>query len=131
MDFKMNGKANQVWDGDSLKRTLVRDYPGASNVQEALAQARAKQDPNEHIPFPCETKTKTPVTDVPVPATDYEIMRDCIKAIEAVFDPVAKYDPEIVSQLAKGTLETAEDAIKWRDGWLDLIKEHNASLSRF
>lgn len=116
-DFKFNGKGSNVWDKDSLRRTLVRDYPGASNVQEALSKAREL--------LSSETKTSTPVTDVIAPPTDYEIMRDCIKAIEAVYDPSADYDPLVVAELSFLPLKTPADAFKWRDAWLELIKQHS------
>lgn len=48
-EFKFNGYKNQVWDGDSLRRTLVRDYPGANSLQEALEMAKKERSPRESL----------------------------------------------------------------------------------
>lgn len=41
MDFKYKAYKNQVWDKDSLKRVLLRDYQGKT-LQEALEHERVR-----------------------------------------------------------------------------------------
>lgn len=116
-EFKFQGKGNQVWDKDSLKRALVRDYPGARTVQEALAQAIKEK---KEIP-----KTENSLTEDSDPALIFEQAK---RAIEAVFDENVDYEklyPDKYQEIAQIELKTPSDVFKWQALWLELIDEHN------
>lgn len=117
-NFKFSGKGDKVWDPDSLRRALVKDFPGCKTVQEAIELERSRLKGDNPPPIP-------PLTEVSETTPIYDLTRDALKAIEAEFDPIAKYPPEIVRQLAEKQLKTAQDVIEWRDAWLTLIRSKN------
>ncbi len=111
MEFKCNNK-------DSLKRALVRDYPGAGSLQEALAQARGKPY-SEPVIIPDNSDNVI------------NTYRSAVSEIEMVYDHTQDYDSASVARLALGLLQDARSIDLWRDGWLSLIETHNDDLERF
>lgn len=118
--FKFNTFKGHAWDSESLKRTLVRDYPGAKTLQEAVSMAKSK--PAQVIEPKLEEKKENPLT---------ELYRTAVSEIEKVYDPLANYCPETVKELATKPLKTSQDVISWRDRWLDLIRSHSDDSERF
>ena len=117
----MNSYRGEVWDSESLKRTLVRDYPGAKSLQEAVSMAKSKPAQVKE-PVLIQEKEEDPLT---------ETYRTAVLEIEKVYDPLANYCPETVKELATKPLKTSQDVISWRDGWLDLIRSHTDDSERF
>ena len=112
--FRMNSYRGEVWDSESLKRTLVRDYPGAKSLHEAVRMA--KTNPAKTSEPDLKENKENPLT---------EAYRTAVLELEKVYDPNAQYDPEKVSELAVKPLKTVQDVISWKEAWLTLIESVN------
>ena len=110
----MNSYRGEVWDNESLKRTLVRDYPGAKSLHEAVSMART--NPAKTSEPSLKEYRENPLT---------EAYRTAVLELEKVYDPEAPYDPEKVKELAAKPLKTVQDVISWKEAWMTLIETHN------
>lgn len=85
---------------DGLKKSLLLNYPGCSNVLEALEKA----------------KTKTP--------SNYEVLRSAISEIR---DYLGDYDIDLMDrnkriELYKIPLDSIKNVELWKRGWLNVGK---------
>jgi len=110
----MNSYRGEVWDSESLKRTLVRDYPGAKSLHEAVKMART--NPAKTSEPDLKENKENPLT---------EAYRTAVLELEKVYDPNAQYDPEKVKELAIKPLKTVQDVNSWKEAWLALIESVN------
>lgn len=102
-----------LWPKESLKRALLRDFPGCSNSLEALKKV-------------IESKNQT-ATQVPQQEDLPELLRTVIKSLEELQSQV---DVDLIpletrSILAELPLTTREEILEWESRWkleIDLIK---------
>lgn len=98
------------WPKDSLKRTLVRDFPGSKSLQDALKKT---------IELKNQTAAQTTKDET------YEAVRQIIKEIELLletvsFESIAIHKRESLALLPLTSLGEAE---VWRDAWKKVVQE--------
>ncbi len=106
-------KDSDQWPKDSLKRSLLLNYPGCKSTLEAFNLIKSQQS---------QTPLETPKVN-----EDYKIMRDAIKAIESAigdFD-IDNLSSDIRLQLNNIPLNNIPNVILWRDSWLKVLGEIN------
>lgn len=132
-DFRFNGKGNKVWDKDSLKRTLVRDYPGAQSLQEAVAMAR-----NNGIETKADVKNPDNPEIKPTPLStaviDSEIdpvalaWRNAVAGQERAEDAHPNWRQSVsledLQRVALMPVRTVEEINAWSQACIDLIHLH-------
>jgi hypothetical protein len=103
------GKDSDQWPRDSLRRTLLLNYPGCKSVTEALELARKPSSSNQRPP----ELTK-----------EYESMRKAIIDIANVLDGynIDLLDPRLREELARMPLKSLEDVEAWKQSWLGIIE---------
>lgn len=94
----------------SLKKVLLRDYPGAKTVQEAIQLARKDN--------PIINQRAAQVMD------EYQTMHNAIDQItkECLNFDIETLDLSVRDRLSRMKLNTTEDVLSWRDEWLRLLR---------
>ncbi len=104
----------------SLERSLVRDFPGAKNVLDALQKVKTQRLNDSALQ-----------TTLELPINEYETMRDAIKDIENAskgFD-FSKVDKETNASLSKMPITTTEEVGAWVAAWLKILNLSQSSKS--
>lgn len=106
--MKFDNPRKQTPEG--LKKSLLLNYPGCSNVLEALE--KAKGNTLSGVPSKQESK----------PPSDYEVLR---KAILDISRHLGDYNIDFMDrnkriELYKIPLDSIDNVKKWRDGWLKM-----------
>lgn len=98
------GKDSNYWPKDSLKRSLLLNYPGCKSVLDAF-----------HL-----TKQSGNTTSLKLPSIneDYVLMRDVIIELTSKID----FDIDELDVKTKESLANISDPVLWRDSWLDVLR---------
>lgn len=99
MKFK---KDSDHWPKDSLKRSLLMNFPGCKNSVEAMLKQKASQTPDE-----------------------YKTMRQIIIDIEKELDG---YDIDLMDfstreKIALMPVRNIGEALLWKDAWMGILKK--------
>ncbi len=105
MKFK---KDSDQWPRDSLRRTLLLNYPGCKSATEAFELAR---NPANKIQTPLE------------PTQEYKSMRQAIIDIEVLINgfDIDLMDPELRESLKSMPLKNLGDIELWKSAWTEVM----------
>lgn len=98
MKFK---KDSDNWPKDSLRRSLLMNFPGCKNSIEAFEKLRISKP------------------------SDYEIMRQIILSIEKELDgyDIDLMDFSLRERVSLMPLRDIGEALRWKDAWMEILKK--------
>ena len=98
MKFK---KDSDHWPKDSLKRSLLMNFPGCKNSVEAMLKQKSSQTPSEY-------------------KTMCQIIIDIEKALDG-YD-IDLMDFSMREKLSLMPLRNIGEALLWKDAWMEVLK---------
>lgn len=103
------GKDSDQWPKDSLRRSLLLNYPGCKSVVEALELTKKTSSQNQR---PTEL------------SEEYKSMRQIIIDIENLINgyDIDLMGPELRDELKFMPLKNIEDAVKWKENWFRVLR---------
>ncbi len=98
------GKDSEYWPKDSLKRSLLMNYPGCKSTLDAFNLVKSQSN---------QTATQTPSIN-----EDYIIMRDIINELSSLIT----FDIDDLDINTRVSLADIKDPREWKDAWLGVIR---------